>query len=54
MLGIILMILIPLLVFLLKGPILFHKLLPVLIIVEVGVTVIMALDVLMSKLPEEE
>lgn len=54
MLGIILMILIPLLVFLLKGPVLFHKLLPVLIIVEIGVTVIMALDVLMSKLPEEE
>ncbi len=54
LLCLILMLAIPTLTFLLKGPSLFRRLLPVILIVEVGIAVLTALDCLMLRMPEEE
>ncbi len=45
---------IPTLIFLLKGPSLFRRLLPVILILEIGIAVLTALDFLMLRMPEEE
>ena len=44
----------PTLLYLLKGPSLFRRLLPVILILEVGIAVLTALDILMLRMPEEE
>ncbi len=54
LLCLLLMLAMPTLLFLLKGPSLFRRLLPVILILEVGIAVLTALDILMLHMPEEE
>ena len=54
LLSLLLMLAMPTLLFLLKGPSLFRRLLPVILILEVGIAVLTALDILMLRMPEEE
>ncbi len=54
LLCLLLMLAMPTLVFLLKGPSMFRRLLPVILILEVGIAVLTALDCLMLRMPEEE
>ena len=54
LLTLLLMLAMPTLLYLLKGPSLFRRLLPVILILEVGIAVLTALDILMLRMPEEE
>ncbi len=54
LLCLLLMLAMPTLLYLLKGPSLFRRLLPVILILEVGIAVLTALDILMLRMPEEE
>ena len=51
--SVLLMILIPSLVWILKGRLIFHKTLPLIIALEIGLSLMIALDVIMNKLPED-
>ncbi len=53
LLCVVFMLALPMLTYFLKGPSLFRRILPVILILEVGVAVITALDCLMLKLPED-
>lgn len=53
LLCVLFMLAMPTLVFFLKGPSLFRRLLPVILILEVGIAVLTALDCLMLRMPEE-
>ncbi len=54
LLCLLLMLAVPALLFLLKGPTLFRRLFPVILILELGIAVITAIDCLMLRMPEDE
>lgn len=53
LISVLLMILIPSLVWILKGSLIFHKTLPLIIALEVGLSLMIALDVIMNRLPDD-